>query len=392
MLGGVDEVQDQARHLAVGVLEAAGVRGRRHLGMAGRRHPHLEMRRAHGPHHHLGELRGHVGPVLEADPFGDRVPDVGVAMQAQKLEETAVAVGDPALEVEEHDPHRRLVEQPAQPPGHEGVRIVARQELAEHDGSGVIEASARVAVLRLHQEGGETRAALAPKAHGAVRVRNPGLAFARLAGDDEIAERTAPDLGAFQVQPLGERLVGVDHAPVGVGREEPDRQAVQKIGQMLLLAAADRVELVARSHVLDPPKHEPGTARPRGHRHRRNRDAAPLHRAVPRHHRDFGLRRNAGLGGLADAGELGRGLLAKGVEQRQPAGDRIDAQDLALGRPQKLAECRVDVDEGAALGDRAALGVAVVGGGDDGGDRRTFTRTYGGPSGATERRGRERAE
>ena len=104
------------------------------------------------------------------------------------------------------------------------------------------------------------------------------------------------------------------------------------------------------------------------------------------------MRRNAGLGGLADAGELGRGLLAKGVEQRQPAGDRIDAQDLALGRPQKLAECRVDVDEGVALGDRAALGVAVVGGGDDGGDRRTFTRTYGGPSGATERRGRERAE
>ena len=163
LLGGVDEMQDQPRHLAVGVLHGAGVKGRHQIAGTGARHAHLQVNGRHGGHHHLGQLPRRVVAVFQADAIGERPADQRLAVQAQKLQERPVALGHVALQVKERDANGRLVEQPAHAlhRTRQAVGIGKGRHVAQYHRAAVSKTAIGVILLRLRQIGAEG-AAVAP--------------------------------------------------------------------------------------------------------------------------------------------------------------------------------------------------------------------------------------
>jgi len=70
--------------------------------------------RARRAHHHFGQRGGDIAAVFLRDAVGERQSDQVFGIEADKFEEGPVAFGDIALQVEQHDTHRRFVEQPMQ--------------------------------------------------------------------------------------------------------------------------------------------------------------------------------------------------------------------------------------------------------------------------------------
>ncbi len=282
LLGDVDDVDDH--HLAAaGALghrideEAAGAQA-----LAGKRR--VDRRHHAGSFRGGGERGGEVGLVLVGDEIGERAG--GVRPDPRKhAQERRIGAPDAAVAVDRRDGDRRVVEEAGE--AHLGGAQRLGQFLAgravEHHGAGGARRPVdghRHAVQQAHRQ------ALAVGAHQ-VEVDDGGavahLVVGRRCGEqrdavalDDIGELQPGGVEARQVdaQPLGERGVHVDDAPVRFGREEAGRRMVEIVDGVLqflehgLLTGALGADVGQR----------PGGQRlaPAADRQRPRRDAVPV--------------------------------------------------------------------------------------------------------------------
>ena len=284
-------------------------------------------------------------------------------MEADELQESPVAFGDVALQVQKHDPHRRLVEQPVEADFRPGLGLrglaVPGQPVgvAQHHRTAVGRPAAGIAAERLHHRRLEGAAVLAPKRHaaGEFALRHR-VGTGAAAGPEEIAEGPGHHVLGRQAQPAAEGLVGVQDIVLPVGREKTGRQQVQEIGQVGFLLAADGVDLAPGGDVLDPPQ---GAAFGGGDG--ADRQAPPFHGTGRRRDGDLGAAALAGRRAGRQALKLGFGLFAF-----EDPGDGVQGRHLAAaagfrGHVKKVVKSQVGIDERpVGAGDQEAV-AGIVG-------------------------------
>jgi len=365
VLGGVDEVDGQARKLAQGILQPACVKGRHQLASAGTGHAGLHVGGPHGAHDHLRQRRRNLAPVLLGHPLGEGLADQNLGMQPDELQESAVAFGDVALEVEQHDAHRRLVEQPMEADFRSAVAVVRGATGlvlpvggGKHDGTAVGGPVAAVLGIGLYHPGLEGAGVAAPEGDlgGTTAFRScsgPGV----VAGNEFVEPPGDHFLGP-NPQPPGQDQVGEQDAAFAVGGEKADRQQIKEIGQAGLFLTTDGIDFAAGGNVLGPPQ---GTASG----HRADRQAPPFDSAG-----GAGAGSNGKFGAPPDPGF---GVRFEALKRRHrlvasegPA-DGIQGFDLAAaaGRGshmEQAVEGRVGIDEGTIASDDQKAVRSVVGG------------------------------